>query len=38
MTEWKFESVKILQDLNYEKNDKIVKIVKIELKLQRLGI
>ena len=38
LTEWKFKSVKILQDLNHEKNDKIVKITKIELKLQRLGI
>ena len=38
LTEWKFKSVKILQDLNHESNDKIVKIAKIGLKLQRLGI
>ena len=36
--EWGFKSVKILQDLNYEKNDEIVEIAKIELKLKRLGI
>ena len=30
--------LKILQDLNYEKNDEIVEIGKIELKLKRLGI
>ena len=27
----------MLQDLNYEKNDDIVVVAKIELKLQRLG-
>ena len=36
--EWEFKSVKILQDLNYEKYDEIVEIAKIELKLERLGI
>ena len=36
--EWEFKSVKILQDLNYEKNDEIVEISKIELELKRLGI
>ena len=36
--EWEFKSVKILQDLNYAKNDEIVEITKIELKLKRLGI
>ena len=36
--EWGFKSVKTLQDLNYEKNDEIVEIAKIELKLKRLGI
>ena len=29
---------KMLQNLNYEKNDEIVEISKIELKLERLGI
>ena len=38
MIEWEFKSVKILQDLNYEKYDEIVEIAKIELKLERLGI
>ena len=33
-----FKSVTILQDLNYEKNDEIVAIAKIELKLIRSGI
>ena len=36
--EQEFISVKILQDLKYEKNDEIVEITKIELKLERLGI
>ena len=36
--EWKFKNFKILQDLNFGKNDEVVKIVKIELKLERLGI
>ena len=36
--EWEFKSVKILQDLNYAKNDEIVEISKIELKLKRSGI
>ena len=36
--EWEFKSVKVLQDLNYEKNNEIVEITKIELKLKRLGI
>ena len=36
--EWEFKSVKILQDLNYEKDDEIAEIAKIELKLKRLGI
>ena len=36
--EWEFKSVKILQDLNYAKNDEIVEIAKIELKLKRLGV
>ena len=35
---WEFKSVKILQDLNYEKYDEIVEIGKIELKLKRSGI
>ena len=35
MKEWGFKSVKILQDLNYAKNDEIVKTAKIELKLKR---
>ena len=35
--EWEFKTVRILQDLNYEKNDEIVDIAKIELELQRLG-
>ena len=34
--EWEFKSVKILQDLKYAKNDEIVEIAKIELKLKRL--
>ena len=36
--EWEFKIVKILHDLNYEKNNEIVEISKIELKLKRLGI
>ena len=36
--EWEFKSVKMLQDLNYVKNDEIAEIAKIELKLQRLGV
>ena len=36
--EWEFKIVKILQDLNYEKNDEIVEISKIELELKRLEI
>ena len=36
--ESEFKSVKILQDLNYEKYDEVVEIAKIELKLERLGI
>ena len=38
LDEWEFKSVKMLQDLNYEKYDEIVEIAKIELKLERLGI
>ena len=38
MKEWEFKNVKILQDLNYEKYDKVVEIAKTELKLERLGI
>ena len=38
MKEWELKSVKILQDLNYEKYDDIVEIAKIELRLERLGI
>ena len=34
--EWEFKSVKILQDLNYEKYDEVVEIAKIESKLERL--
>ena len=30
--EWEFKSVKILQDLNYQKYDEIVELAKIELK------
>ena len=36
--EWEFKSVKILQDLNYEKYYEIVEIAKIELRLERLRI
>ena len=36
--EWEFKSVKILQDLNYEKYDEVVEIPKTELKLERLEI
>ena len=36
--EWEFKGVKILQDLIHAKNDEIVEIAKIELKLERLGI
>ena len=36
VNEWEFKSAKILQDLNYAKNDKIVETAKIELKLKRL--
>ena len=32
------KSVRILQDLNYEKDDEIFEIVKIELELERLRI
>ena len=32
-----FISVKILQDLNYEKYDEVFEIAKMELKLERLG-
>ena len=35
--EWEFKRVRVLQDLSFEKNDEIVEIAKIELKLQRLG-
>ena len=35
--EWGFKSVKIVQVLNYAKNDEIVEIARIKLKLQRLG-
>ena len=31
--EWEFKSVKILQNLNYEKHDEIVEIAKIEIRL-----
>ena len=30
--------MKIIQDLSYEKNDEIVEVAKIELKLKILGI
>ena len=36
--EQEFISVKILQDLNYEKNNETVEIAKIKLKLERLRI
>ena len=36
--EWKSKSMKIIQDLSYEKNDEIVEVAKIELKLKILGI
>ena len=36
--EWEFKSVKILQDLNYEKNDEIAEIAEMDLKLERLEI
>ena len=36
--EWDFKSVKILQDLNYAKNDEIDETAKIELKLKRLRV
>ena len=32
------KGAKMLQNLNYAKNDEIVEIAKIELKLERLGI
>ena len=32
------KSVRILQDLNYEKDDEIFEIVKIELELEKLRI
>ena len=35
---WEVKGAKMLQDLSYEKNDEIVEIAKIELKLQRSGI
>ena len=38
MKEWEFKSAKILQSLNYAKNDEIVEIAKIELKLKRLRV
>ena len=38
MKEWEFKSAKILQNLNYAKNDEIVEIAKIELKLKRLRV
>ena len=36
--EWEFKSVKLLQDLNYEKHDEIAEIAKIEIRLKELGI
>ena len=36
--DWELKCVKILQDLNYEKDDEIVEVAKIELKLERLGV
>ena len=38
MKEWEFRSVKTLENLNYGKNDEIVEIAKIELKLKRLEV
>ena len=35
--EWELKSVKVLQDLNYAKNNEIVENAKIKLKLKRLG-
>ena len=36
--DWEFKSVKLLQDLNYEKHDEIAEIAKIEIRLKELGI
>ena len=36
--ESEFKSVKILQDLNYEKHDEIIEIAKIETRLEKLEI
>ena len=33
---WESKAAKMLKDLNYEKNEEIVEIAKIELKLKRL--
>ena len=38
MNKRELKSVKILQDLNHAKNDEIVDIAKIELKLKRLRV
>ena len=35
--EWEFKSVKLLQDINYEKGAKIVEINRIENRLEALG-
>ena len=36
--EWEFKPAKMLQNLNYEKNDEIASIAKIEQKLIKPGI
>ena len=36
--EWEFKSVKLLQDLNYEKYDEIAEIAKIGIRSKELGI
>ena len=34
---WEVKGAEMLQDLNYEKNDEIVAVAKIKLKLKRQG-
>ena len=36
--EWESKAAKMLQDLNYEKNDEIAAIAEIEQRLERSGI
>ena len=37
-TEIEFTSVKLFEDLNFEKHDEIAEIAKIEIRLEALGI